>query len=194
MGYQQPLNRALLACLQAPKPGTPAHQALFAQPGHANSPQDDTHRATVLRSDQASPHDCHELAGTGSYDLLMPWRCCGSCSSRSAQPCMQPERMQLSVPPRASDETSWACRRAYQRAVSVPTSSLDALWRAYEGFESNSNNSNKQFTQRVLAEHRPRYQAARTALNELLRRTAQITTKALATPPGRPPNLHATVL
>ena len=75
-----------------------------------------------------------------------------------------------------------ACRKAYQQAVGIPTSALDALWRAYEAFESSG--TNKQFVQRVLAEHRPSYTAARSALNELRRRMGKIRASTLAAPPG----------
>ncbi|KAK9788841.1 hypothetical protein WJX73_000969 [Symbiochloris irregularis] len=74
-------------------------------------------------------------------------------------------------------------RRAYQRAIGMTTSQVDQLWRAYEAFENSG--SNPQFTQRVLAEHRPRYTAARTALNELRSRMSRIKTAALAVPPGK---------
>jgi hypothetical protein len=50
-----------------------------------------------------------------------------------------------------------ALRRAYQRALLVPTPQLEGLWRAYEGFEMAG--SNKQLARRLLDETRPKYQA-----------------------------------
>lgn len=50
-----------------------------------------------------------------------------------------------------------AVRRAYQRALLVPTHQLEALWRGYEGLEMGG--SNKQLARRLLDEWRPKYQA-----------------------------------
>ncbi|EFN59172.1 hypothetical protein CHLNCDRAFT_138056 [Chlorella variabilis] len=76
-----------------------------------------------------------------------------------------------------------AVRRAYQRALLVPTSQLEGLWRGYEGFEVTG--SNKQLARRLLDEWRPLYQAARGLLREREARLGAINLKALALPPGR---------
>ncbi|PSC73688.1 Suf-domain-containing [Micractinium conductrix] len=78
---------------------------------------------------------------------------------------------------------SAALRRAYQRALVVPTPQLEGLWRGYEGFEMGG--SNKQLARRLLDEWRPRYQAARTLLREREGRLAALNLKAMALPPGR---------
>jgi cleavage stimulation factor subunit 3 len=52
-------------------------------------------------------------------------------------------------------------RRAYQRALLVPSAQLEALWRGYEGFEMGG--SNKQLARRLLDEWRPLYQAGGSA-------------------------------
>ena len=49
-----------------------------------------------------------------------------------------------------------ALRRAYQRALCVPTPQLESLWRGYEAFEGAG--SNKTLGKRELDEWRPRYQ------------------------------------
>ena len=59
-----------------------------------------------------------------------------------------------------------ALRRAYQRALLVPTPQLEALWRAYEGFEMAG--SNKQLARRLLDDARPKYQAGGCARDGLL--------------------------
>ncbi|KAI3433457.1 hypothetical protein D9Q98_003270 [Chlorella vulgaris] len=76
-----------------------------------------------------------------------------------------------------------AVRRAYQRALLVPTPQLEALWRGYEGFEMGG--SNKQLARRLLDDWRPQYHAARGLLRERESRLAAINLKALALPPGR---------
>ena len=48
------------------------------------------------------------------------------------------------------------CRRAYQRAIAIPTEAIDGLWRTYEGFEYAG--PNKTLSRRLLEEQRPKYQ------------------------------------
>ncbi|GAB4817721.1 hypothetical protein N2152v2_004767 [Parachlorella kessleri] len=76
-----------------------------------------------------------------------------------------------------------ALRRAYQRAVVVPTSHVDQLWREYEQLENSG--SNKTLARRVLDEWRPKYQAARLLYRERSKRAEGINFKALPLPPGR---------
>lgn len=57
------------------------------------------------------------------------------------------------------------CRRVYQRAVVVPTSHVDQLWREYEQLENSG--SNKTLGRRVLDEWRPKYQAGKLVLQVL---------------------------
>lgn len=68
----------------------------------------------------------------------------------------------------------WLCRRTYQRAIVVPTHSLELIWKNYEGFENGVATASssaggsvaaaaKQFSSRVLQEQRPRFNAARMA-------------------------------
>ncbi|KAK8869830.1 hypothetical protein IAR55_000398 [Kwoniella newhampshirensis] len=55
-------------------------------------------------------------------------------------------------------------RKLYQRAVCIPLNNVEALWKAYDGFESTLN---KLTAKKFLAEHSPAYMTARTALREL---------------------------
>lgn len=60
----------------------------------------------------------------------------------------------------SSPRLAWVvplCRRAYQRAVVVPTAEVDRLWKEYEQLENAG--SNKTLARRVLDEWRPKYQA-----------------------------------
>ena len=74
------------------------------------------------------------------------------------------------------------CRGAYQRALQVPCTGLDQLWRAYEVFEQQG--SSRALARRVLEQQRPRYQAARTALGPRSRLQEALNPAALAFPPG----------
>lgn len=90
-------------------------------------------------------------------------------------------------------------RRAFQRALAVPSPALEALWRAYEQFEVGAApGPARVLGRRILDEHRPRYQAARGALRERQARLAQINLGMLPLPPGtaltRPPVPGTTAL
>ena len=63
-------------------------------------------------------------------------------------------------------------RRAYQRAVAVPTDALDDLWRAYEAFEFGG--PNKTLAKRLVDEHRPVYQLVRFARMLCRRHTVKL--------------------
>eukprot|EP00878_Enallax_costatus_P038777 GHUV01044243.1.p1 GENE.GHUV01044243.1~~GHUV01044243.1.p1 ORF type:complete len:140 (+),score=22.95 GHUV01044243.1:193-612(+) len=86
-------------------------------------------------------------------------------------------------------------RRTYQRAIVVPTHSLELIWKNYETFENTtaaatsstggSAATAKTFSTRVLSEQRPRFQAARMAYRERKRKMEGIDTAALPVPPGR---------
>ena len=54
-------------------------------------------------------------------------------------------------------------RRAYQRAVSVPTTSIDALYREYDAFETKLSPT---LAKALLAEVKPKVDVARAALKE----------------------------
>ncbi|KAK9838494.1 hypothetical protein WJX81_002771 [Elliptochloris bilobata] len=117
-----PLWQEFIAYLQAPRPGTPAYQALF---GGGPAGQEDAQRTMLLR-------------------------------------------------------------RAFQRALAVPSPALEALWRAYEQFEAGGPpGPARVLGRRILDEHRPRYQAARSALRERQARLAQINPGMLPLPPGK---------
>ncbi|KAJ9518571.1 hypothetical protein QJQ45_018615, partial [Haematococcus lacustris] len=73
-------------------------------------------------------------------------------------------------------------RRAYQRAVVVPSLQLEALWRAYESWEMRTD---KQLGKKVLEEWRPRFQAARAAVRERRSRLDALHLNALPFPPGK---------
>ncbi|WWC69469.1 uncharacterized protein I206_103409 [Kwoniella pini CBS 10737] len=55
-------------------------------------------------------------------------------------------------------------RKLYQRAICIPLNNLEALWKAYDAFESGVN---KATSKKFLAEKSPAYMTARTALREL---------------------------
>ncbi|WIA36938.1 hypothetical protein OEZ86_008179 [Tetradesmus obliquus] len=89
-----------------------------------------------------------------------------------------------------------ALRRTYQRAIVVPTHSLELIWKNYEAFEQQtaaaaaaggggSGLAAKQFSQRVVGEQRPRFQAARMAYRERKRKMEGIDPAALPVPPGK---------
>eukprot|EP00878_Enallax_costatus_P014549 GHUV01015220.1.p1 GENE.GHUV01015220.1~~GHUV01015220.1.p1 ORF type:complete len:323 (+),score=42.52 GHUV01015220.1:134-1102(+) len=88
-----------------------------------------------------------------------------------------------------------ALRRTYQRAIVVPTHSLELIWKNYETFENTtaaatsstggSAATAKTFSTRVLSEQRPRFQAARMAYRERKRKMEGIDTAALPVPPGK---------
>lgn len=71
-------------------------------------------------------------------------------------------------------------RRAYQRAVMVPTGNLDALWKEYEAFETGQNKVQARTT---VAEWSPKVAAVRAVLRDRQRHCAPIKLQALATPP-----------
>eukprot|EP00879_Flechtneria_rotunda_P025212 GHRR01026781.1.p1 GENE.GHRR01026781.1~~GHRR01026781.1.p1 ORF type:complete len:542 (+),score=148.52 GHRR01026781.1:427-2052(+) len=90
-----------------------------------------------------------------------------------------------------------AIRRTYQRAIVVPTHSLELIWKNYETFETttaaaagsaggpSSAAAARQFGARVIGEQRPRFQAARMAYRERKRKMEGIDTAALPVPPGK---------
>lgn len=55
-------------------------------------------------------------------------------------------------------------RKLYQRAVTVPLNNVEALWKAYDAFESGQN---KMAAKKFLADRSPAYMTARTALREM---------------------------
>ncbi|GMH44710.1 hypothetical protein BSKO_12662 [Bryopsis sp. KO-2023] len=73
-------------------------------------------------------------------------------------------------------------RKYYQKAVSVPTHHLDALWKAYENFEKSG--TNKVLGRKLLEDMRSRYMSARRVYQERKRRLDDIRITALAVPPG----------
>jgi len=80
---------------------------------------------------------------------------------------------------------AWGRRRAYQRALAVPSPALEALWRAYEQFESGfAPGPARVLGRRLLDEARRRYPAARGALRERQARLAALAPGALPLPPG----------
>jgi hypothetical protein len=99
-------------------------------------------------------------------------------------------------------------RRTYQRAIVVPTHSLELIWKNYEAFENQTAQAAataatasgsgasaaaaaKQFGSRVINEQRPRFQAARMAYRERKRKMEGIDTAALPVPPGQQASLMA---
>lgn len=76
-------------------------------------------------------------------------------------------------------------RRAYHRALEVPTSALDTLWPLYERFETSSTTANAKFmSKRLLDEWRPRFQAARGLLKERTEIVNRLQSRLLPLPRG----------
>lgn len=76
-----------------------------------------------------------------------------------------------------------ALRRAYHRALLVPTAALDALWTGYERFENGT--GNKTLAKRALDEWRPRFQGARGLVKDRTTKVEALDLRALPLPPGR---------
>lgn len=74
------------------------------------------------------------------------------------------------------------CRGAYQRALQVPSTGLDQIWRAYEGFEQQG--TSRALSRRLLEQQRPRYQTSRTALGQRTALLDALDPAALALAPG----------
>ena len=75
-----------------------------------------------------------------------------------------------------------AIRRAFQRAVTIPTHSLEALWREYDKFE---NGVNRQLAKQIINDLQGLYSTSRTIYRELKKKWEGIKGGALATPPGK---------
>ena len=78
---------------------------------------------------------CHLWAGN-------VWGVCCTCSLASVEGsqlhnCLKAESMPIM---RCADMRGKSRRRAYQRAVSVPTPALEQLWASYERFEQSGSN------------------------------------------------------
>ena len=73
-----------------------------------------------------------------------------------------------------------AIRRAFQRAVTIPTHSLEALWRDYEKFE---NGVNRQLGKQILNDLQSQYAASRIIYRGLKKKWEGIKVDMLATPP-----------
>ena len=71
-------------------------------------------------------------------------------------------------------------RRAYQRAVSVPTTSIDALYREYDAFETKLSPT---LAKALLAEVKPKVDVARAALKERKKKRDTLVVGGLAGPP-----------
>ena len=74
-----------------------------------------------------------------------------------------------------------AVRRAFQRSVTIPTHSLESLWRDYEKFE---NSVNRQLAKQILNDLQGQYSTSRTIYRELKKKWEGIKVGMLATPPG----------
>ena len=84
-------------------------------------------------------------------------------------------------PEQAESARMQEVRRAYQRAVSVPTNSIDALYREYDAFEHGVSAA---LAKPLLAEVKPGVDVARAALKERKRLHDQCIVGGLAGPPG----------
>ncbi|EST04684.1 Suppressor of forked [Kalmanozyma brasiliensis GHG001] len=71
-------------------------------------------------------------------------------------------------------------RRVYQRAVSVPLSNIEAIWKDYDAYE---NGLNKLTAKKFLAERSPAYMTARRVLRDLKAYTDPLVKPLLPRPP-----------
>lgn len=87
--------------------------------------------------------------------------------------------------PEGQEESQRAAtlRRAYHRALLVPTAVLDSLWSGYEKFENST--GNKTLAKRSLDEWRPRFQSARALVKDRAVLVDKLDYRALPLPPGR---------
>lgn len=75
-------------------------------------------------------------------------------------------------------------RRAYQRAIAVPTRNLNVLWREYEQFE---NSIDKKVGRALVSQHSPSYMSAKSAnmaLDNITRRLSRSNLPRLPPAPG----------
>eukprot|EP00210_Caulerpa_lentillifera_P008433 g8045.t1 len=76
-------------------------------------------------------------------------------------------------------------RKAFQRAVVVPTAHVEALWKSYENFEKSG--ANRTLSRKLVEDFRPRYLAAKRIFTERAKKLENIKLTKLALPPD-----HAT--
>ena len=72
-------------------------------------------------------------------------------------------------------------RRAFQRAVTIPTHSLETLWRDYEKFE---NGVNRQLGKQILNDLQGQYASSRTVYREIKKKWEGIKLDTKASPPN----------
>lgn len=97
----------------------------------------------------------------------------------------------LKSAPGAVGEQDWeskkkmdSLRRAYQRAIAIPTRNLNELWRAYEQFE---NSIDKKLGRALVSQHSPGYMSAKSAnmaLDNITRRLQRTNLPYLPPAPG----------
>lgn len=97
----------------------------------------------------------------------------------------------LKSAPGAVGEQDWeskkkmdSLRRAYQRAIAIPTRNLNELWRAYEQFE---NSIDKKLGRALVSQHSPSYMSAKSAnmaLDNMTRRLQRTNLPYLPPAPG----------
>lgn len=87
-----------------------------------------------------------------------------------------------SAPGQEDSQRVMTLRGAYQRALQVPSTGLDQLWRAYEVFEQQG--TSRALSRRLLEQQRPRYQTSRTALGQRTALLDALDPAALALAPG----------
>eukprot|EP00252_Welwitschia_mirabilis_P003377 TRINITY_DN13455_c0_g1_i2.p1 TRINITY_DN13455_c0_g1~~TRINITY_DN13455_c0_g1_i2.p1 ORF type:complete len:421 (+),score=95.39 TRINITY_DN13455_c0_g1_i2:408-1670(+) len=73
-----------------------------------------------------------------------------------------------------------AVRKAYQRAILIPTHHIEQLWKDYESFE---NSVSRALAKGLLAEYQPKYISARAVYRERRKLCDEIDTNKLAVPP-----------
>ena len=86
-----------------------------------------------------------------------------------------------SVPGNEESAKLVAIRRAFQRAVTIPTHSLEALWRDYEAFEDGVN---RQLAKQIVNDLQGQYATSRGIYRELKKRWEGIKVNMMATPPS----------
>jgi cleavage stimulation factor subunit 3 len=73
-----------------------------------------------------------------------------------------------------------ALRRVYRKAIAIPLTNIESLWRDYDTFE---NGLNRITAKKFLAEQSPIYMTARTAMRELKQISEALNRSALPRPP-----------
>eukprot|EP01018_Ginkgo_biloba_P004307 Gb_21483 [translate_table: standard] len=82
--------------------------------------------------------------------------------------------------PQEESQRMTAVRKAYQKAILIPTHHVEQLWKDYESFE---NSISRALAKGLLAEYQPKYISARAVYRERKKFCEEIDGSKLAVPP-----------